>query len=447
MRRRTIRGASPRSNAQAASRPTCARIHPPRQNDAVLVRGRLLLDPAKPPTPGWLRLDQGRIAAMGEGDPPKHDRADAGGPDRLICPGFIDAHLHIPQIDSIGCDGMPLLEWLDRVIYPAERWFGAGAARQVTRLAARRILTAGTLGFAGYLSSHGEASRDAISALDGAGLRAVVGRVAMDRNAPDDLLREDRERARLTPRPSPIMPDAPRSRIEVSANPRFAVACSDELLAEIGWLRRDRPNLCVQTHLAESVEECAVVDGLFPQARDYTDVYDRAGLLGPRTLLAHCCHLSEEEWRVIAERRSVVVHCPTANTFLKSGLFDLESAHRFGVRLALGSDVAAGPDLAMPRVARAMIEVAKARSMTGAGATPIPTPEDGWRLITTGNADALGWADAGRLAVGAAADLLVLRIPETWLDERLVGRLIYNWSDALIETRILRGVAVDPTTI
>lgn len=415
----------------------------------MLLKGKLLIDPARAPRPGWLRVEGGRITEMGEGEPPGRARADLGGADRIICPGFIDAHLHIPQFDSVGLDGMDLLEWLHKVIYPAERWFGAGAARGGTRLALRRMVTQGTLGFAGYLSSHGEASREAISVLEQVGIRCVVGRVAMDREAPEDLTREDRERARMSPRPSPLAAPARGGRVEISANPRFAVACSEELLAEIGWLRRERPELIIQTHLAESRGECEKVAALFPEARHYTDVYERAGLLGPRTILAHCCHLSDEEWRLIAERGCVAAHCPTANLFLRSGVFDLSAAERHGVRVALGSDVAAGPDVAMPRVARGMIETAKWRSIVhgGANGVRVPAPAEVWTIITVGNADALGWKDAGRLEVGAAADLLVLRVPETWMDDHLIGRMLHHWSAALIESRVIGGVAVDPTTI
>src|SRR5690606_8965547 len=147
-----------------------------------------------------------------------------------------------------------------------------------------------------------------------------------------------------------------------SLNPRFAIACSEELLAECGWRAAERPDLFVQTHLAEAVAELARVRELFPGAPHYTGVSERVGLLGQRTLLAHGVHLPGPEWTLLAERRSVVVHCPTANTFLGSGHFDLTTARERGVRVALGSDVAGGPDHAMPRVARAMIEVAKSRS-------------------------------------------------------------------------------------
>lgn len=305
----------------------------------------------------------------------------------------------------------------------------------------------GHAGFAGYLSSHPEASLGAAERIAASGLRAVVGRVAMDRNAPDDLLAADRWRASQRPTPSPLLPTpADPGRLSVSANPRFAIACTEELLAEVGWLRRERPELFIQTHLAESREECERTASLFSGDRHTTALLDRLGLLGPRSLLAHCCHLSAEEWSLLAARGAVAVHCPTANVFLESGLFDLASAREHGVRVALGSDVAAGSDVAMPRVARAMIECAKYRRSLGLPAA-VPTPAEAWRAITRGNAEALRWSDAGTLEQGAAADLLVLRVPETWLDEHLFGRLIYGWSSDLIEARILGGAAAGPDTI
>lgn len=417
----------------------------------VLVQGRLILDPARPPVPGWLRLEQDRISEVGEGALPSGMRPDAGGPNLVVSPAFIDAHLHIPQFGAEGCDGLPLLEWLREVVFPAESWFGAGAAREVTRRALRSLAREGTLAFAGYLSSHAEAARDSMTLIERSGLRATVGRVQMDREAPASLVSEDRERVRLSPVPTPFL--APRdergSRVRPSLNPRFAIACSDELLAECGWCAKERPDLFIQTHLCESLAEIARVRDLFPDDPTYTHVYDRFGLLTARTLLAHAVHLSSDEWALIAARRSVVVHCPTANTFLRSGLFDLTTAREHGVRVALGSDVAGGPDHAMPRVARAMIEVAKTRSILASDPSSVfvPTPADAWRMITRDNASALGLDDAGELRVGASADILLLRVPDDWHDEHLLGRVLHRWSHELIDTRILRGVRVDPDTI
>lgn len=430
---------------------------------AMIVQGRLLLDVEAPPVPGWLRLDPARgvIEQVNLGEPPAGIYADLGSRDAFIIPAFVDAHFHFPQVDSAGCDSMELLDWLDRVVFPAESWWGQGAASAMAMTAARRLVRAGTLAVAGYLTSHGVASREAATTLARkTPLRLLIGRVGMDRNAPDDLTAEDRERARRRPIPSALLApfgdgslrDAARCR--VSANPRFAVSCSEELLAEFGWLARERDDLFIQTHLAETRAECAKVAELFPDAPHYTGVYDKLSLLTPRSLLAHCVHLSPEEWRLIAERDAVVIHCPTANTFLLSGLFDYDSARRFSVRVGLGSDVAAGSDVAMPRVGRAMMEIAKIRAMIAAGSgdprragVHLPSAAEVLRLITLGNAQLLGWDDLGSLAPDHAANLLVLRLPETWFDEHLIGRLLHNWSSSLIEHRIAGGRRIDPDTL
>ncbi|MHC5024217.1 MAG: amidohydrolase family protein [Planctomycetota bacterium] len=391
----------------------------------MLIQGRLLSDPRQLPVAGWIRIDGERIAEIGAGDPPAP--VDAGSSTSIICPGFVDAHLHLPQFDVVGCDGLDLLDWLDRVVYPAEiRWSDPAVADAAAADAYRRLLDAGTLAFAGYLTSHHHSLVAAIRAAHRLPLRAIVGQVLMDREAPAALF--NREVARLA--------RSERGRLDSSVNPRFAVSCTDQMLAEAA--RRAPADRFVQTHLAESIRECERVAALFPEAPHYAGVYDRHGLLTERTLLAHCLHLSDEEWALIARRRSVVVHCPPANTFLQSGLFDLARAARHGVRLALGSDVAAGPDIAMPRVARSMIEVAKHRRMTVDPEAAIPSPAEAWDLITRGNADALGLGDAGRLERGAAADLLVLDLPFE-PDEHLIGRLLYTWRTGYIATRIVAG--------
>jgi len=404
----------------------------------MILQGRLLAVADRSPRPGWLRVEAGRIVEVAAGDPPEDPVA--GGPGAILCPGFIDAHIHLPQIDEAGCDGLELLAWLDEIIYPAEgRWADPEVARTDVLRACRRMVASGTLGYAGYLTSHLEGVEAALTGGQGQDLRAIVGQVLMDRNGPRQLLTGPKELAR----PATALDPRPGARMTLSVNPRFALACSDGMLALAA--ARAETGMFIQTHLAESRRECELVAGLFPDDPHYAGVYDRHGLLTDRTLLAHCLHLDDDQWRLIAERRSVVVHCPTANTFLRCGLFDLDAARTHGVRLALGSDVAAGPDVAMPRVARAMIETAKTRAMAlpdGAD-VHIPTPAEAWTLITRGNAEALGFADMGRIEPGAAADLLVLR-PGLPVDDHLIGRLIYTWRDDYIERVVLNGQLMDP---
>ncbi|MHC4414523.1 MAG: amidohydrolase family protein [Planctomycetota bacterium] len=396
----------------------------------MILQGRLLIDARQAPPRGWVRIEGGRIAELGEGDPP--ETPAAGGTDSLICPGFIDAHIHLAQFDWIGCDGMDLLQWLAEVVFPAEIcWEDAAVARDQAEAAYRRMLRAGTLGYAGHLTSHLHSVVGVVRAGHRLPLRAIAGQVLMDRHAPEALLHQ---------RPARLA-RSERGRLALSVNPRFALGCSDELLRLASATASD--GVFVQTHLAESRRECELVEKLFPDDPHYTAVYDRHGLLTERTLLAHCLHLGVQEWTLIAQRRSVVVHCPAANTFLCSGLFDLDAAREHGVRLALGSDVAAGADLAMVRVARNMIEVAKSRAMSVRSAAHVPAPAEVWELITRGNADALGWSDAGRLEVGAGADLLVLKTPLE-VDRHLIGRLIYTWRDDYIDRCVVNGKLIDP---
>ena len=395
----------------------------------MILQGRLLLDPHQVPQEGWLQVDNGRISRIDRGKPTA--APEAGDDQSLICPGFIDAHIHLPQIDAVGCDSLQLLPWLEKIIYPAEiRWEDQALALRQAVEAHRRMFAAGTLGYAGYLTGHTHSVEALVNASKALPLRAIAGQVLMDRNAPAPLL--GHQTAPLT--------NSEQPRVQLSVNPRFAICCSDELLTRAARCASD--DTIIQTHLAESKMECERVAELFPDDTHYTGVYNRHGLLGERTLLAHCLHLCEEEWSIVAQRKSVVVHCPTANMFLGSGLFDLDTARQHGVRLALGSDVAAGPDFAMPRVGRAMIEIAKARAMTGHGGAFVPKPADVWELITRGNAEALGWSDAGRLEVGAAADVLVLK-PPFEMDEHLIGRLIYTWCDEYITHRVLDGELFD----
>ncbi|MHC4129722.1 MAG: amidohydrolase family protein [Planctomycetota bacterium] len=393
----------------------------------MIIQGRLLTNALEVPEPGWVRIADGRLEQLGRGDPP--EPPVAGDADAIVCPGFIDAHLHLPQIGVVGCDGGDLLEWLDEIVFPAEmRWQDEAVADTEAREAYARMLQAGTLGYAGYLSSHLHSAAAVTRAAHGLPLRGIAGQVLMDRHGPEPLLCPG----------SGDLARPERGRLALSVNPRFAVSCTDELLARAGARAAASQDVFVQTHLAEARREGALVRELFPGDPHYAGVYDRHGLLTDRTLLAHCVYLEDDEWRLITQRQSVVVHCPVANTFLASGLFDLDAARAHGVRLALGSDVAAGCDLAMPRVGRAMIEVAKIRAMTGGPGVHVPTPAEVWELITRGNADALGFADGGRLEEGAAADLLVLKPPFA-ADGHLVGRLVYTWRDEYIAHRVVNG--------
>lgn len=405
----------------------------------MLLFGRLLDDPAVVPQLGWLRIGDGRIVERGDGEPKglgeglaagagTAEQSIRGGRDRLISPGFIDAHLHAPQLAGIGCDGMPLLEWLEQVIFPLELCWSdqAVVASEFQRFHAR-LLASGTTGAAAFSSPHRAAMETLLRRAGCPALRLEIGQALMDRGGPDGLIGEPAWHPRA---------GLEDPRLRASINPRFAVSCSGPLLRDAARLAgSDR---LIHTHLAESQTECRLVRELFPACDSYAEVYDRHGLLGPRTLLAHALHLSPPEWSMIAARGSAVVHCPQANAFLRSGIFDLRAAREHGVRVALGSDIAAGCDLAMPRVARSMIESAKLRAAAIDARAVVPSPAEAWRMITQGNAATLGWHDHGTLLPGAAADLLLLR-PDVEFDRHLPGRLLYGWHDEWIEGAVVNG--------
>lgn len=392
--------------------------------------------------PGWLRVAAGRIADLGTGDPP--GQPDLGDDRTVVCPGFVDTHLHLPQFDSIGADGLPLLTWLDQVVFPAEaRWADADFAGAMASRAAQRLLGAGTTTVAAYATVHAKAAAAASQALAAAGLRGFVGQVLMDQGAPAELLR-----------PAPqLLEEAgaamPVGRIEPAITPRFAVSCSRELLAGAGRLAQSTGRL-VQTHLSETPDELALVDRLHG-GPSYTDIYERAGLLGSRTILGHGIWLSDPERATLRKSGAVISHCPTANLFLQAGTMDLTAHRAAGVRVGLGSDVAGGPDVSMPRVARAMIDAVKMHRLRTDpaewGNRPIPAAAEAWWQITAGNAAVLGLEDSGRLVAGAPADLVIVQ-PELAVRASAgaepgvadaLSEMLYRWDDRWITRTLVEG--------
>lgn len=374
---------------------------------------------------GWVRLEGGTITQVGKGPAPA--KPDLGDDDHCIFPGFLDAHVHLPQFDSIGVAGLELLDWLEQVIFPAEaRWEDPAFASDMAERATASLISFGTTGFAAYGSVHSESVREAFASIAARGVRAWFGPALMDRHAPADLCRDaDRQIEALAS-------FEPMGRVQPAVTPRFAVSCTPDLLAKAGALACAK-NWPIQTHLAETRAELELIREMFDE-QPYTEVYDQFGLLTPRSVLGHGIWLSEAERALLARRKSVVAHCPTANRFLEAGAMDRAGLSSAGVRLALGSDVAGGPDRSMVRVARAMIETARARGDIA------PTPAQAFRQITLGNAEALGWAKSGRLAPGCEADLVIIR-PTIPLHEHPdpLGALLYAWDDRWIEQVIVAG--------
>lgn len=409
----------------------------------MLIAGHLIL-PAEPGSirleRGWLRLAGDRIADLGVGKPPA--TPDLGGDGHIISPGLVDTHLHIPQFDSIGADGLPLLRWLEQVIFPAEaRWADADFAAAMAQRVARRLLAAGTTAIAAYATVHAAGAAAAMRELARAGLAGCVGQVLMDRPpyAPPALCRPTADLLAEAAAAAPV------GRLQPAITPRFAVCCTAELLAGCGELAA-RTGRVIQTHLSETLDECELIRRLYDGA-SYVEVYRRAGLLTPRTLLGHGIWLNDADRETLSRTGAIIAHCPTANLFLQAGLMDLPAHTRAAVRISLGSDVAGGPDVCMLRVARAMIESVKRLRMpppAGAGLTDrrLISPAAAWWQITTGNAQALGLeAGHGELRGGAPADLVILRPrDDAWQTAAdPIGALLYGFDERWIEHTIANG--------
>lgn len=410
--------------------PTPSTPHSRHAAEELVLEGRLLLPEGAAGVRlvhGRLRITEGRIAAVlpAEGSP----APDLGGPDWFIAPGFVDAHTHLPQYGVIGADGMDLLTWLARVVFPAEAaWEDERHAADETERVARSLLSYGTTALAAYATSHAPGTAAALRVLAEHGLAGHVGMVLMDRGAPGELCvptdRALREAARLNGQHA--------GRMAHAVTPRFALSCSPELLHGAGALAR-ASGLAVQTHLSETRAECAEAIRLH-DAPDYTTIYARAGLLTGRTLLGHAIHLSDAERATLAALGSIAAHCPQANVFLRAGAFDRARTLAAGVPVALGSDVGAGTDRSMVRVARAMLGVAKGRE--DCPPDQLPTAADAWAQITRVNARLLGLDDCGELRPGAWADLVVCRPDEGWTAAPdPLGYLLHAWDD-----RWIRGV-------
>ncbi len=385
--------------------------------------------------PGTVILDDGHIAEVIEGD--VAENANLGGPDCLICPGFIDTHVHLPQFDSIGAHGLPLLEWLQEFVFPAEaEWADETFAAEMTERVIDQCFAFGTTAIAGYATVHHGGTAAALAVAANRGMKGVIGQVLMDRGAPDFLVRDA---GRLIDETAELLGRfPPGDRMAAAVTPRFAICCTPKLLSLAGGLAAESGSL-VQTHLSETLPECRQVRDLFDGQR-YVDVYRDAGLLTPRSLLGHGVHLGESDRRILTETESVVAHCPTANSFLRSGTMDRSAILRDGVRISLGSDIAGGYERSMVRVARAMIEAAA--SFPGGD---VPSASAAWWTILHGNAAALGRPDGDRWTVGQSADFLVIRPDIAWQtsdDPTTLARLMFAWDDRWLRQTIVRGEVV-----
>ncbi len=351
---------------------------------------------------GFVRVSpEGRILETGAWTPDVTGDTVVATGRALVLPAFVDAHAHLPQVDVRGRYGPGLMDWLERFVFPAEARFAdsdhaAAAAERFFAALAR----AGVGSAAVFATVHRDATERAFEAAEASGLRVVMGKVLMDRNAPAELLEPAEEGIAASLALAERWEGAAGGRLHTAITPRFAPTSTQDLLDRAGRAAREA-GLRVQTHLSEQVEEIALTRRLFPEARDYLGVYEGAGLVHDRTVLAHAVHCDADVFGRIAAADAAIACCPTSNAFLGSGRFPLAAATDSGAIVATGSDVGAGPLFSPLDVLRHLAYL-----------DGRPAPAELLFRGTAAGARALGMEGVtGRLEPGLAADLVLLRPP------------------------------------
>ncbi len=328
----------------------------------------------------------------------------------ILVPGFVDTHVHYPQIRAIGGLGMPLLDWLERCALPEEARLGEPSyAQAVADDFLSGLLHSGTTSALVFGAHFAPAMEMLFAGAEVTGLNITAGLVVSDRILRADLLTTP-ERA-LTESRALIERWHGRGRLQYAVTPRFALSTTDQMLAGCGELMGggsgENP-VRFTSHINENRAEVATVAGLFPGARDYLDTYDRHGLVTSRSVFAHNVHATDDELARMGAAGAWVSHCPTSNASLGSGLFPLRRHLEHGVGVALGSDVGGGTGLYLPKES---LQAYFMQQLLGADGVPL-TPVHLLYLATRAGALALGIGDrVGDFAVGKEFDAVLWRAP------------------------------------
>ncbi len=373
----------------------------------------------------------------------------------LIAPGFIDTHVHMPQLDVIGSPADGLLPWLEHYTFPEESRFADPAhAGEVAQAFVAELLRHGTTTALCFGTSH-VASVDALmQAAQAQGMRLIGGKSLQDRHSPPALT--DDTEGSLIDTENLIARWHNQGRLGYAITPRFAPSCSPAQLRGAGELAARHPSVWVQSHVAENTDEIAWAQALFPKSRSYLGVYDDFGLLRPRSVYAHCIHLDDADRALMHQRGAAAAVCPTSNLFLGSGFFDFGRAQAADMAHALASDIGGGTHLSAFATMLAAYHVGRVAlpQRPGMGLAP----QQLWWLHTAGAAQALGLGDAvGHLTVGSEADFVAINPAATPLLARRTQRasnlnellfaLIVLGDDRAIARTVVNGQVVATTQL
>ncbi|MBI2974731.1 MAG: guanine deaminase [Deltaproteobacteria bacterium] len=361
----------------------------------------------------------------------------------IIIPGLIDCHLHLPQLDLRGKHGATLLDWLKKYIFPAETAFAnQRLAEDLSKRFFKKLILNGTTTAAIYTTIHAKSTDHVFKIAKASGVRAIIGKVMMDMYSPAGLQENTHNSLKESEALCSKWHGSSGGRLMYAFTPRFAPTCSEEMWLEVGKLARES-GAYIQTHIAETKAENERVKELFPDYKDYTEIYEENDCLGPKTILGHAIYLTDDELRRLAKTKTKLVHCPTSNFFLKSGRMPVELIEEHGITYGLGTDVGAGTSMSLFTTMRHADYVQPHLAVS---------PVKAFYLATLGGAKALSLdSSVGNFKAGKAADFCTVDIsaidPRYKLGElsadEILSLLMYRGNGSVIKETYVNGQRLD----
>ena len=350
-------------------------------------------------------------------------------PDGLIVPGFIDCHVHFPQVDMLASPGNHLLHWLSAYAFPAEsRFHHEDVAAEVARFFLDQLFAHGTTTALVFATAHKVSAEALFAEAFRRNMRLVTGKVLMDVNAPAGI--SDTAETGYMESRALIRDWHDKGRLGYAVTPRFALTSSERQLELAGRLLTEHPGVKLHTHLSENLDEIEAVHRLFPDCPDYLGVYEKFGLVTPQSVFAHCLHLTASEWGRMGQAGANIAFCPTSNLFLGSGLFNLKAAEAAGVEVGLGTDVGAGTSLSLLATMNEAYKVCQLQQLH-------TTAFKLFYLATLGAAKSLRLDDKiGNFAPGKEADFLILDVNRLPLAKRR-WHYATTWTEKLFALAML----------
>lgn len=370
----------------------------------------------------------------------------------FLCPGFIDTHHHAPQTSNLGLGlDRELLEWLETYTFPREKSYSTRTSESIkmeyTEMA-KRLLRGGTTTCVYFGSIQLDANKILVDALEECGQRAFIGKVCMDQNSPSDYIESTEESINGTREFINYVQSKCSDLLNPVVTPRFAPTCSMNLMKELGSISKES-DCHIQTHLSENISEVTWVKDLFPQSSSYTKVYDDAGLLTSKTILAHSIYLDEDEKQLIKDRCASISHCPNSNFSLSSGCLNLRDLLHKGIKVSLGTDVSGGYSTSMLDACRQAIIASQVIHFQDRQQWKPLTATEAFSLATIYGAESLNLSETlGNFKPGKFFDALVVNVysnpqipqgPNVATLQDLFEKFIFCGDDRCIESVYIRG--------